>query len=367
MPLIVKELDRRGAEIPVLLGGAAINRRFGMRINQVGEKEYYAGGAFYCKDAFEGLETMESLQNAEERPKLMERLQAEVTRETARESARVKKNVQVHRSKIEPAPIPLPQKLGAKIVKDMPLEEIFAYLDKKSLFRLSWGAKNTRGEEWTKLETEFEARLEAMKRDALKTGWLKPQAVYGIFPCQADGDELIVYNPAGADGRPPLQLQRFAFPRQPAKKNLCLADYFASVDSGTMDTVAFQVVTVGGAATEKFDALQDAGDYAEAYFVHGLAVQTAEATAEYLHRHIRRELGIAEGQGKRYAWGYPAIPNLDDHAKVFELLPVEEALGMSLSAAYQLIPEQSTAAIILHHPEASYFTVGVSRTEQLGR
>jgi len=121
--------------------------------------------------------------------------------------------------------------------------------------------------------------------------------------------------------------------------------------------VAFQIVTVGQEATEKFDALEAAGDYSEAYFVHGLAVQTAEAAANYLHAHIQREMGIDSKQGKRYSWGYPAIPDLDDHTKVFELLPVEEALGMTLSAAYQLIPEQSTAAIVLHHVDAKYFTV----------
>lgn len=120
-----------------------------------------------------------------------------------------------------------------------------------------------------------------------------------------------------------------------------------------------------GGATRRFDQLQEAGDYSEAYFFHGLAVQTAEAAAEYLHRHIRRELGLAEDQGKRYSWGYPAIPELEDHQKVFELLPAEEKLGMSLTAAYQLVPEQSTAAIIVHHPEARYFGVGLSRVEQL--
>jgi 5-methyltetrahydrofolate--homocysteine methyltransferase len=130
--------------------------------------------------------------------------------------------------------------------------------------------------------------------------------------------------------------------------------------------VAFQVVTVGQEATERFDALQAKGDYSEAYFTHGLAVQTAEATADYLHQHIRRELGIPENQGKRYSWGYPAIPELEDHKKVFELLPATETeLGMSLSPAYQLIPEQSTAAIIVHHKDAKYYSVGESRVEQL--
>ena len=134
-----------------------------------------------------------------------------------------------------------------------------------------------------------------------------------------------------------------------------------------MDVVALQVVTVGAEASERFERLQQAGDYSEAYFNHGLAVQTAEATAEYLHRHIRRELGLAEGQGKRYSWGYPAIPELDDHRKVFELLPAEAELGMRLTSACQLVPEQSTAAIIIHHPQARYYSVGETRVEQLMR
>jgi 5-methyltetrahydrofolate--homocysteine methyltransferase len=134
-----------------------------------------------------------------------------------------------------------------------------------------------------------------------------------------------------------------------------------------MDTVAFQVVTVGQQATEEFEKLQNAADYTEAYFLHGLAVQTAEATAEYLHRHVRKELGLAINQGKRYSWGYPAIPELDDHAKVWKLLPAEEEIGVSLTESYQLVPEQSTAAIILHHPDAKYYSVGESRVEQLMR
>jgi 5-methyltetrahydrofolate--homocysteine methyltransferase len=134
-----------------------------------------------------------------------------------------------------------------------------------------------------------------------------------------------------------------------------------------MDVAAFQVVTVGQQATDLFDQLQAAGDYSEAYFTHGLAVQTAEAAAEYLHRHIRRELGLEPGQGKRYSWGYPAIPELNDHRKVFDLLPAESELGMSLTAAYQLVPEQSTAALVVHHPQAKYFSVGESRSDQLAR
>jgi 5-methyltetrahydrofolate--homocysteine methyltransferase len=177
---------------------------------------------------------------------------------------------------------------------------------------------------------------------------------------------LIIYDPATIDTASPDELTRFTFPRQPYDDHLALSDYFAPVDSGKIDVVAFQVVTVGQEATRRFDARQAKGDYSEAYFTHGLAVQAAEATAEYLHRHIRRELGLGEEQGKRYSWGYPAIPELADHQKVFELLPaVRTELGMSLSAAYQLIPEQSTAAIIVHHKQARYYSVGESRVEQL--
>jgi 5-methyltetrahydrofolate--homocysteine methyltransferase len=206
-----------------------------------------------------------------------------------------------------------------------------------------------------------------MKKQAVIEGWLKPQGVYGYWPAQADGDDLILYDPDSLGSRVLKESARFSFPRQPKGDQLCLADYFVPIDSDELDVVALQVVTVGESATKRVDAIQENGDYSEAYYTHGLAVQTAEATAEYLHHHIRRELGLPEGQGKRYSWGYPAIPDLDDHLKVFELLPVEDALGMSLTSAFQLVPEQSTAAIIVHHPLAKYFSVGESRVEQLMR
>jgi len=159
-------------------------------------------------------------------------------------------------------------------------------------------------------------------------------------------------------------LTRFTFPRQPAGKQLCLADYFMPLSSGVLDVVALQVVTVGKEATERFEALDAAAEYSEGFFFHGLAVQLAEATADYLHKQIRRELNMTPEQGLRYSWGYPSIPELEDHRKVFDLLPAEEELGMSLTSAYQLVPEQSTAAIILHHPDVQYFNVGTSLTDR---
>lgn len=364
MPLIVNELQRRGLQFPVLIGGAAINRRFGRRILFTEDGRPYAPGVFYCKDAFEGLETMDALIDPQRREALLDRILREAEMELGRLPS-TRRAAARPRSAVVPQPIPFPGKWGPRIVKEMPLELVFQCLSKNELFRLSWGAKNAHGEEWERLRAEFEERLARMQKEAMRYGWLKPQGVYGYWPCQSEGDDLILYDPATLQSSSPEEIMRFTFPRQPDQDRLCLADYFASVDSGKFDVVAFQVVTVGAAATERFEHLQAEGNYSEAYFFHGLAVQTAEATAEYLHRHIRRELGLAEGQGKRYSWGYPAIPELEDHRKVFDLLPAESALGMSLTVAYQLVPEQSTAAIIVHHPEAKYYSVGESRVEQL--
>jgi len=366
MPLIVNELHRRGLKFPVLVGGAAINRRFGRRILFTDDGDVHEPGVFYCKDAFEGLETMDQLIVPEKREQLLARVRREGDLEMGRASQVPEHRKTATRSKVEPEPINHPLKWGQRVVKNMPLEIVLKHLSLNELYRLSWGAKNTHGEDWGKLKADFDERLAKMTKEALREKWLQPQGVYGFFPCQSDGDELIIYDPPTIDTASPDELTRFTFPRQPYDDHLALSDYFASVDTGKMDIVAFQVVTVGNEATERFDKLQTAHDYSEAYFTHGLAVQTAEASADYLHGHIRRELGIGDEQGKRYSWGYPAIPELEDHKKVFELLPaVTNELGMTLSTAHQLIPEQSTAAIIVHHSKAKYYSVGESRVEQL--
>ncbi len=368
MPLIVNELQRRGLNFPVLIGGAAINRRFGRRILLTEAGEFYAPGVFYCKDAFEGLSTMDALVNPPEREKLLAAVRRESEVELGRTTRSPIQPEIIRRSALEMAgDIPRPPSWGVKVVHQMPLEAVFECLFKNELFRLSWGAKNAHGEAWEALERTYEQRLQQMKREAVRDGWLKPRGVYGYFPAQADGDDLIIYEPGSVQAGSPAELTRFSFPRQVDGEHLCLADYFAPVDSGKMDVVAFQVVTVGRQASERFDRLQAEGNYSEAYFTHGLAVQTAEAAAEYLHRHIRRELGIPAGRGKRYSWGYPAIPDLADHEKVLRLLPAETELAMTLTEAYQLVPEQSTAAIIVHHPQARYFNIGESRIEKLLR
>ena len=366
MPLIINELQRRGSKIPVLIGGAAINQRFGRRILVTEDQKIYEPGVFYCKDAFEGLSTMDALAKPQSKKDLLQKIKQESDQEYNQASLDKTPPPAINHSEIKPSSqIPTPPHWSPKVVGDMPLEMIFKHLAKKELFRLSWGAKNSHGDDWTALEKEFDQRLEKMIKEALSEKWLVPQAVYGYWPAQSRENELIIYDPASVQAGKPKEISRFNFARQIYDKYLCLADYFASVDSGKMDVVAFQVVTVGQAATDRFDRLQAAADYTEAYFTHGLAVQTAEATADYLHAHIRKELGLGFDQGKRYSWGFPAIPETADHRLVFNLLPAEKELGMSLTSAFQMVPEQSTAAIIVHHPEASYYNIGESRVDQL--
>jgi 5-methyltetrahydrofolate--homocysteine methyltransferase len=233
-------------------------------------------------------------------------------------------------------------------------------MDLNTLFRLQWGAKNAKGETYRRLiEDEFMPNLRRFQREAADQGWLQPAVVYGYFPVQSAGQELIVYDPADLQ----RELVRFFFPRQPERERLCIADYFASVESGRMDVAAFQIVTMGQAATEYTDRLQAQGDYTRSYLIHGLGVTAAEGLAEWTNRIIRKGLGIDEPRGKRYSWGYPACPDLEEHAKLFKILPAEE-VGISLTSAFQLVPEQSTAAIVVHHPQATWFSIGGSARER---
>ncbi len=368
MPLIVNELAKRNLHFPVLVGGAAINRRFGRRILFLEDGgEPYLPGVFYCKDAFEGLDVMDRLTDPGQREDFLEQIISEGYEELGHARPEVA-SAASGKSTVQPAPdIPTPPFWGTRTIHSIPLENVFPHLHKPELYRLSWGAKNTQGKEWEKLQADFEERLAWMQQEAIRKGTLKPQAVYGYFPAQSDGESLIIYDPKAweAEGDA-IEIARFNFPRQPNGDFLCLSDYFASVESGKMDVCPLQVVTAGSAATEYFDKLQGSDQYTEAYYFHGLAVQTAEATATFVNQHINHELGINIKRGKRYSWGYPACPDLDDHKIVFQLLPETiNKLGMELTSAYQLVPEQSTAAIVVHHPEAKYYSVGVSRVEQL--
>jgi 5-methyltetrahydrofolate--homocysteine methyltransferase len=380
MPLIVQELHKRGLNFPVLVGGAAINKQYGQRISFVGEEEPYEAGVFYCKDAFEGLETMDKLSDGAQRAdyvaqtiraaaEVLHKRQtgrvalAEVGRASREQGKGVRSNV---RSDV---PVPTPPFWGARWTDRIRLDDVVECLDRNALYRLQWGAKNAKGPEWEKLKAEFDQKVRDLIAQAKREGWLQPKVAYGYFPVQSDGLDLIVYDPASVIGSgtsarspqpsalAPKELTRFTFPRQPERERLCLSDYFRSVESGQYDVAAFQVVTMGMAVDELTEALQRQGDYSSSYYIHGLSVSLAEALAEYTNRTIQQGLGLQNGRGKRYSWGYPACPDLEDHARLWEILPTDE-IGVTLTDAFQIVPEQSTAAIVVHHPEAKYFSIG---------
>ncbi|KAB8144623.1 methionine synthase [Chloroflexia bacterium SDU3-3] len=373
MPLAVQELHKRGLSFPVLVGGAAINKQYGQRISFIGEEEPYEAGVFYCRDAFEGLETMDKLSDPAFRSDFVEQTlrDAELSlREKQRGRMALadlgkasQEGEQVRSAARRDNLVPTPPFWGTQVATRIKLQDVVDCLDRNALYRLQWGAKNAKGPEWEKLKAEFDAKVRELVREAERDGWLEPKVVYGYFPVQSQGNELIVYDPAtvvGSEakaGTTPRELTRFAFPRQPERERLCLADYFRSVEEGVYDVAAFQIVTMGRTVDDLTERLQQEGDYTRSYYIHGLSVSLAEALAELTNRIIRQGLGLRGEQGKRYSWGYPACPDLDEHAKLFSILPAER-IDVELTEAFQLIPEQSTAAIVVHHPEAKYFAIG---------
>jgi 5-methyltetrahydrofolate--homocysteine methyltransferase len=354
MPTAVQELHERGLEFPVLIGGAAINRDFGRRILYPKGKEsdeIYEPGVFYCKDAFAGLDTVDQLVDEEARGALITRFRDEA-RKLREQVEVVDDGPPVTDSSVRSTArtdvlIPEPPFWGAREL-DVDLDDVFPYLDRHVLFKLHWGGRGVKGEEWERLVGEdFQPRLERMWREQ---DYLQPRARLGYFPAAADGNELVVFDPDDHE----RELERLVFPRQPKHDRICLADFFRPIDSGERDVVALQGVTVGPEVTELMAELERDGEFAEQLFTHGLGVQTAEGLAEWLHSEIRRGLGIELDQGRRYSWGYPACPEQSEHEKVWRLLDLEQ-IGMTLSDGYAVTPEQSTVAIVAHHPQAVYF------------
>lgn len=361
MPLCVQELHKRGLSYPVLIGGAAINPSFGRMASFVDQEkqELYPSGVYYCKDAFEGLETVDALQNPQRRAQFIADRHTDVIEGTAKRAALVEKAKGMRPASANgSAPsrdvdIPKPPAFGVKRLDRLPLQDLFKFFDLNTLYRLHWGAKNAKGEEYEKLvREEFEPRLKQFKQKALESDWFTPKAVYGYFPVASDGNDLVVF---AADGK--AEIGRFEMPRQHDRDHLSLADYFAPIDAPQRDVAALQVVTVGDKLLEQSDSMMKGGDYGEGYYLHGFGVRLAEAAAEYVNREIRRELGLDKDRGLRYSWGYPAIPDHTQHHLVFKLLPAREQLGMDVTEAGALVPELSTAAIVVHHPEAKYFSI----------
>jgi len=376
MPLCVKELHKRGLDFPVIVGGAAINRSYGRRILFVDEQtpeatpQSYGPGVFYARDAFEGLDIVDKLTStSEQHVAFVEKIKEEALRERLKPARAIATADENAPEDTRPSdaisrevPIPTPPFWGPRVLERIGLEDVAACMDMNALYRLQWGGK-AHGAEFQRLVAEeFGPRLQRMLREARQQRYLQPRVIYGYFPCQSSGNELVVYDHQLWQEQGTLrEITRLHCPRQRERERLCLTDYFASVESGKVDVVSLQVVTMGEAASEASQRLQEAGDYSEAYFLHGLSVEMAEGLAEYTNRLVRSELGLSGEQGRRYSWGYPAIPDLADHEKVFQVLPARKGIGVDLTEAYQLTPEQSTAAITVHHPQSSYFAVHSER------
>jgi 5-methyltetrahydrofolate--homocysteine methyltransferase len=353
MPACIQELHSQGLEFPVLIGGAAINRDFGLRALYPGGKDsedVYEPGVFYCKDAFEGLNKVDQLVDGEAREALIAKTReaAQRLREKGPEpEALPTDDTSVRSAARTDVPVPTPPFWGAREI-DVPLDEVYHHLDTHVLFKLHWGGRGVKGEQWRKLVGEdFQPRLERMWAEQ---DYLHPRALLGYFPCYSEGNEVVVLDP---DDHSKV-LERLVFPRQPKHDRICLADFYRPKDSGELDVVALQAVTVGDEVTQLLAKLEADGEFAEQLFTHGLGVQTAEGMAEWLHARVRTDLGVPLDQGRRYSWGYPACPEQSEHEKVFRLLDAP-SIGLRLSGGFAPEPEQSTLAIVAHHPQAVYF------------
>ncbi len=392
-------MNERGIRVPVILGGAALNRRY-VDNDLI---PLYAGELFYARDAFDGLHTMDLLTNAESNDRKARVaaagsvLDAEIiepqdsaietitdAEDLVGEDAKLGKaaarvstrstgdSTHTTRSDISTeVPITKAPFYGSKVVEITDLNKVFSFINETALFKGQWQYKQGK-----RSKEEYEAILQEtvypkfgeIKAQAIREKLLEAKLVYGYFPCQSSGNDLVIYQDDKKTER-----MRFTFPRQPVDqrggKNLCLADYFASVSSGRVDVVAFDLVTMGRKASEHSAKLFKSDNYTDYLLFHGLSVESAEALAEMWHKRIREELGIADGdapelaklfhqgyQGSRYSFGYPACPRLEDQEKLFELLQPER-IGVELTEEFQLDPEQSTSAIVVHHPEAKYFNI----------
>jgi len=337
MSVFVENARRMNLKIPVLCGGAAINSDY---INRVAKSDcIYTPGVFYCKTAFDGLRVMNALMSPE-RQAFLDKWRDKIQSWRDKPSTTSVK-VEIQQSQITPVTPPIPPRLDVETrlePRDIDLYKIWEFLNKKSLFVLSWGI---RGEGAKDLGVEPERLYTEWKARVVKEKLFSPRIVYGYFRCHNQDRKLAVESKGGT--------VVFEFPRSSKEKRLCITDYF-----GENDVVAFQAVTVGTEVSQKIDELNSQDKYTDAYYLHGLAVETAEALAEWTHMRIRNELKIESNQGLRYSWGYPSCPDISQHDLVWKLIdPIKS--GMNLTEAGQIIPEQSTAAIVVHHPDAEYF------------
>jgi 5-methyltetrahydrofolate--homocysteine methyltransferase len=371
--LIMKEnlevLNERSITVPVVLGGAALTRRY----VEKDLRPLYRGHVEYANDAFDGLRFMERVVKGtlEAPPGEADGTTAEKTdtHPVPASSIRIKgAQAAVRSSSVRILDtVPKAPFYGTRVIDSIPLQDVYAYINETALVKGQWQFRRGKlsiPEYEMLLNEKIRPVLDEWKSRAECDHLLQPKVVYGYFPCNSDGNDLIIYDDGGMKER-----LRFTFPRQMDDRFMSISDFFLPEGSGKHDVIALQIVTVGSGATEYAKSLYDAGKYTEYLYFHGLGVESTEALAELWHRNIRKELGIggndagdikklfSQGyQGSRYSFGYPACPNLEDQTKLFELLNPER-IGISLTEEFQLVPEQSTSAVIVHHPQAKYFNI----------
>ena len=389
MKYVIQELERQKLAFPVICGGAALTRKY---VEDDLRREY-SNSVFYGEDAFAGLHVMQDL--AGEDPKREARLKDGRTVKDYAKAVAVDADEEIgpvfseRSAVVTDAPnIPEPPFWGVRVVKDCDLRELFQYVNDTALFKNQWQLKTASQEDYARLvEEKYHPIKKKLEEDVIAAGWFEPKVVYGYFPAQGDGNDIVVYDPeiganhvvAGFHPAPtgqspvstqPKELIRFTFPRQKEGRRLCISDFFAAPPSGKMDVLGLSLVTIGSKASVETQRLFEGGEYTRYLYLHGLSVETAEALAEFHHKKMREELGIAADdsphirdlfhqkyRGSRYSFGYPACPHLEDQTKLFALLKPEENVGVRLTSAFLLEPEQSTSAIVVHHPGAKYFVV----------
>ena len=369
------EMAREGFETPVFLGGAALTRAY---VEQDCAPIYADGRVAYARDAFDGLDLMNKVvdgtfdshldgvraKQAARRPASNRRIGRPSKPAASVDPAAA----QARRNRLaEDVSIPQPPFWGPRAIARVPLKTLVPYLNERMLFQMQWGYRKEgrRLEEYLKwAQRNLRPMLKTLIERCETEQILLPQAVYGYWPCAGSGDDLILFDPASGD-----ETARFTLPRQDAEDGQCIADFVRDLDSGERDVIGLQVVTMGQRASDVAREWFAADKYEDYLYLHGLGVEMAEAMAEYTHKRIRAELGFAaeddrdisrmlqQGyRGSRYSFGYPACPNLEDQEHLLRLLEARQ-IGVELSDEFQLHPEQSTSAIVLHHPKAKYFTV----------
>jgi 5-methyltetrahydrofolate--homocysteine methyltransferase len=391
MKYVIQDLERQKLDFPVLCGGAALTRKY---VEDDLRREY-SNAVFYSDDAFGGLHIMEDLASPDGKKET--RLQeGRKVKEYAKAVAVDEESGPVFAERspvVGDAPnIPVPPFWGVRVKKDYELRELFRYINDTALFKNQWQLKTASQEDYLRLvEQKFRPIKAQLEEEVIASGIFEPQVVWGYFPCQGEGNDVVVYEPrqsnderlgtaapSTSSGQPESgqrpgstqarELLRFTFPRQKEGRRLCISDFFAPKSSGKMDVIGFSLVTMGAKASQETQRLFEGGEYTRYLYLHGLSVETAEALAEYHHKLMREELSIAgddsphirdlfhqKYRGSRYSFGYPACPNLEDQTKLFALLHPEENVGVRLTSSFLLEPEQSTSAIVVHHPAAKYF------------